>query len=395
MDDQSRSMTVIRVLSAAFCASLAVATACQDQSGRRATEITDSASVRIVSHADVDRQLEWQFIALWEIGGANDSRLPLVELGSHQVAVGSEGNVLVLDEAGSRVLVISKEGELVRTIGRPGEGPGELGMPTALAVDRHGTVAVYDLGRRSIVRWDASGSLLPEVRITAPFWGPKIRTVAEDTAVFTALPDVMADSDHQVLLAWSPDATQTLARLVRPADVLADFPTCGYFGIAIPPIFAPELVWDETAGRIALNVWPEYRIDVLDEGETMLSIRRAMPMREVDRSDALQEVADGLPITVVDCTVPAEEVVRGRGYVDVLPAIADVAFAPTGDLWVTRGRVRGEDRIVDIYSADGSYTGTLPANSPFPAAFLSNGEFVAIELDEHDVPRLVLYHISS
>ena len=127
----------------------------------------------------------------------------------------------------------------------------------------------------------------------------------------------------------------------------------------------------------------------------MLSIRRAMTMREVDRSDALREVADGLPIPVVDCTVPAEEVVLGRGYVDVLPAIAGVAFAPTGDLWVSRSRVRGEDRIVDIYSADGSYTGTLPANSPFPAAFLSNGEFVAIELDEHDVPRLVLYHISS
>ena len=46
-----------------------------------------------------------------------------------------------------------------------------------------------------------------------------------------------------------------------------------------------------------------------------------------------------------------------------------------------------------ISSPDGAYTGTPPAGSPFPIAFLSGGRFAAAETDELDVTRLVVYEM--
>ena len=394
-DERTCPMMTFRILATTACASLVATTACLEKPGRASVELTDSAGVRILVYPNDDRLLQWQFDALWEVGGANDSRLQLVELGNHHVVVDLADNILLLDEVGSRVFVISKAGEFLRTFGRRGEGPGELKVPSALAVDRNGTVSVYDIGKQSLVRWGPTGSLASEVRIPVSFWGPKIRTTAEDTALFAALPNALAQSDEQMLMEWTPAGGRALARLERLPDRMADFPTCGFNGIEIPPLFAPELVWDAAVGRVALNVWPEYRIDVLGNGGPLLSIRRDTPMRKVSASDALREVAEGMPIAVVDCTVPAQEVVRGRGYADVLPAVADLMLAPNGDLWVSRGRFKGEAATVDIYANDGSYKGTLPADSPFPAAFLSSGEFVAIEHDPREVPRLVLYRVVS
>lgn len=388
-------MTTPRILAATACAFLAATTACLERPDPGAVEVVDSAGVRIVTHPSIDRLLHCQFEALWEAGGANDSRLPLAELRNEHIGVDTADNILVLDEVDSRVFVFSKGGELVRTFGRQGQGPGELMAPSALAVDQSGTVSVYDFGKQSMVRWGPAGNLMSEVRIPASFWGPKLRTTAEDGALFTALPNASAETDEQMLLEWTPAGTRALGRLVRIPDRVADFPTCGLSGIKIPPLFAPELVWDELAGRVALNVWPTYRIDVLESGESRLSIRRDSPVRKVSATDALLEVADGLPIPVADCTVPAQEVVRGRGYADVLPAVGDLMLAPNGDLWVSRGRFKGETATIDIYGNDGSYEGTLPAGSPFPAAFLSSGELVAIKHDTHDVPRIILYRVVS
>ena len=56
--------------------------------------------------------------------------------------------------------------------------------------------------------------------------------------------------------------------------------------------------------------------------------------------------------------------------------------------------MKGEARIVDVFDRDGEYLGTLPTGAPEPAAFLANGDLVAVEKDDMDVERIAVYRVS-
>lgn len=68
---------------------------------------------------------------------------------------------------------------------------------------------------------------------------------------------------------------------------------------------------------------------------------------------------------------------------------------PEGRLWVQRGHVRGERAPIDLFAADGEYLGTLQDGAPYPAAFMPGGSVVAVETDELDVPRVVVYRVTK
>ena len=85
--------------------------------------------------------------------------------------------------------------------------------------------------------------------------------------------------------------------------------------------------------------------------------------------------------------------VEKQGHAPVLPAVGEIALAPDRSIWVRRGSVKGEDPIVDVFDGDGTYLGTLPPGSPYPATFLPDGSVVAIERDEMDIDRLVVYRV--
>jgi hypothetical protein len=80
----------------------------------------------------------------------------LARLTTAGLAVGPGDVVYVLDAPNGRVLRLSREGRLLTPLGRAGRGPGELSMPSALAVTPRGTVLVYDSdGRLLGLQWDA------------------------------------------------------------------------------------------------------------------------------------------------------------------------------------------------------------------------------------------------
>lgn len=355
---------------------------------------SDSAGIRIVDHNGPDRPLNWNFTRAWTVGGASDDRLPLPDLGVHQVAVGPAGHIAVLDEAGYRVLVFSPDGEFVRVIGREGGGPGELLSPSALAIEGDGTIAVYDYGKQALVRWRMDGEPRQEVRVAAPYWGPKLRINSSGSPIFTALGAGDAATSEQWLVEWDTDHERRIAHFRRMADRQADLSVCGFGELPMPPLFAPELNWDAAAGRVAYNIDAAYRIDVVEAGRVVSSIRRDIPLRTVTEGMALKEAGDGFPIPLANCTVPPAVLVREQGYAAVVPSITELAMSPAGEIWVRRGSAGDEPRRADVYTRDGAYLGTLSANAPFPAAFLPDGLMIAIEPDSLDVPRIVAYEIT-
>jgi hypothetical protein len=84
--------------------------------------------------------------------------------------------------------------------------------------------------------------------------------------------------------------------------------------------------------------------------------------------------------------------VDAQGFEEFLPAIHAIKLSPGGEIWVERGLVRGEPRIIDVFQ-DGRYMGTLPPGFPFPAAFPEQDRILTVEHDEFDVPFLVSYGI--
>lgn len=71
----------------------------------------------------------------------------------------------------------------------------------------------------------------------------------------------------------------------------------GCVGIALPPIFAPKIIWDVEGRTIVANAATSYVIDVFDSGRKVASYRRANPNRIVDRDDALAELGSGKVVT--------------------------------------------------------------------------------------------------
>lgn len=375
-------------------AAVGLAVACgSDASDGAAPARTDSAGVEILTHTGADRVLSWRFEPLWRMGGYQDERLQLAGLAAHELAADGAGRIYVLDQAGRQVHILSAGGELLGALGRPGAGPGELEAPMALAVDRgEGVVAVYDFGKGGLVRWSPEGEVLEAVVPEAVFWGPKLE-VGRDRVLFTTFRGRTDASTQLALIASSPTSQDTLARFTGPALRRADFPSCGQRGTLVSPLFAPELLWDSQDGRVAVNAGAPYVIDVYEGNRLVRSVRRDLAPREATDAMALRELGDGLYFGAVDCTIPPGEALRGHGYAEVLPEVAALALSPGGELWVLRGAVKGEPNRIDVFRSDGGFRGTLPAGTPFPAAFLPDDRIATVELDSMDVPVVAVYRV--
>lgn len=353
--------------------------------------VSDSAGVRIVDNSAEDHLLDWKFERVWSIGGEDDYKLQLSQLGRHQIGASMNGQIFVLDALANRVHILSLDGLHVGSFGRHGSGPGELRTPLALTLDNDGSVTVYDL-ERGMLRWSADGDPLATTAIGLPFWGPLLRHT-RDGFLFTARGRTPENVLEYRLVHWNRDETDIIARAIRLEDHRADFPSCNLRQVTVSPLFSPALVWDSFDDLIAVNATSNYIIDIYEGGRPALSIRRKVGLRPVDQGIARRQVGSGWSIPGLNCTIPANEAVRGRGYAAHIPSIMAIAISPSGEIWVQRGKVSDEPVQIDVFAADGAYLGTLHPDSPFPAAFADSALIVTVEPDSMDVPRIALYRV--
>lgn len=122
-------------------------------------------------------------------------------------AVGSEGDLAVLDGLGKAVLIIPPHGDPV-VFGQEGDGPGELRVPVAISVTSDG-VHVFDRRRGRLITFDWSGNVVEEV-------------AAEESVTLWMAP-VGADRTLAVHLDLqrSTDAVTDRATLIRSAAALS------------------------------------------------------------------------------------------------------------------------------------------------------------------------------
>ncbi len=354
-------------------------------------QVPDDSAVRVVRDAGTDRLLPWRAREEWRRGGADDDDLSLSSVHARDLTPGDAASVYVLDELGKWVVRLSSEGTVLDSMGGAGAGPGELLQPSALALDPFGNPSAFDRSKGAFVRWAREGGEpLQQVRVGAFVFGPGAALVPEGV-VYRSMRPVGGGSVRYGLSLSESEAGRVRVLVTGPPieSSSADYPTCGATGIMSPVLFAPSLPWHVFDGTIAVVPGYDYRVKVFKDGVERFRIERDVPIRETTHGLALAELAGGWKVN--DCVVPPDEALRGMGLAPTVPAVSDVRIDPTGRIWALRTAVADERRVIDVFSADGVYLGTLPLGFPFPSVFTSDSTFLSIDKDDLDVPILISY----
>lgn len=390
-----RRRRIARRAAIGLAALLTGACAGHDDSPEVDVHRSDSAGVAIVVSSGPDVPLRWTFEPRVTIGDDESSDAAFAALHPSFVAVSPRGEIVVLDGQNHRLIVFDNGGQHLRTFGKQGGGPGELQFPNGLALDPEGNAIVFDFAKRELSRFALDGTVLPGIPRPEerPFDDMAITTAG---TVFSWNEGSRSEQGLESIYLMRDTVPEPIARYRRPATPMVMYESCR-IGMAMGPLFTARLIWDARDDHVIAAGGADYVIDVFEGTRQVGSFRRTIDPVATTTDMATRELDGGMKVrwSNGECTVATEEVIEKRGMAPALPALSRVALAPDGTIWAARGLVKGDTATVDIFSGTGEYRGTLPRGAPMPAAFFPNGDILAIELDELDVPRLVVYRVEG
>ena len=370
--------------------------ACGGEGGASRVQRADSAGVEIVTSGAADVPLAWRFERVRALGGRDEGPESFFQIDPAAVAADAHGNTYILDRGNHRVVVFGPDGRHLRSMGKKGGGPGEMEFPLGMALAPDGSVAVLDPMLGQMVRFGADGRVLPGVAVDRSGGMPEGMAFAGTASVLLVRSfDAERGTTQRLTLAAGADTT-VLAQVQSPPGKQVRFPNCQVIISSMPPIFQPAIHWTAAGSRVAVNRGPEYDVRLFEGARHVRTLRRQVPPSPATAQLAERSVAKGeltIQFGTSQCRIPASDVVKVQGFAPVVPAIDRIALAPDGGVWVAR-YTPGEPRPpADVFGADGAYLGTLPADSPFPAAFLPDGSILAVEEDDLEVQRVVVYRV--
>jgi hypothetical protein len=386
-----------RTVGAVTCSlALIFTAACAAEAPARASLSTtsDSAGVKIVRGPATDTALPWRLVELRRFGGADSGALTFTRVSRSSVATDGHAAIAVLDhDNDNRIHVFDTTGAVLRSMGHTGGGPGETQYPHGLRMDATGAVSVFDGSKSALVRWGPDGSPLPELRLTSArgsSWGSP-RVQGDTMWVLLSFTDSL--NAVRRLERWTPTDTLFIDSTFSPKPRMVMFKCVG---LALPPLFSPELEWTVEAGQLAITAQSRYVVDLREGGRLTRSIRRDIAPVAAQTTDANRLFPDGLKVrfgSSGECVTPSAEVGEKVGVAATIPVVRSAVMSPDGSLWVERYTFQGETPAVDVFDREGQYLGTLTGRS-LPLGFLDNNRVLfAIVNPEDDTTVIGLFRI--
>lgn len=384
-------MTGIRAVASAASLIIAVSlVAGCGGTGTRATTRVDSAGVSIVTYTGPEVPLTWSLDTTLVVGGASEGPASFYRVRPSLLDTDARGRIYVLDDTGKRVSIFDSTGASLGAFGSEGEGPGELEFPLSIAADPGG-VLVYDGAKDAVLAYTLDGALrdpIPYPYSVIRMGFPHVQAEPGGLVLWARDRFQGSESPERMDRLWwvgaSGDTTELVPAMPTPTSTAA-YPECG-MSYSIPVPFAPFPRWSQWEDRVAVSVWPDYRVDVFEGPTEVLSIRRPEAELHLTESDAVARLKTQ-GFVAGPCNTDAATVIRRHGFSPEPQVVRNVALAPSGRLWVQYEGRQGERRI-DLYAADGAYEGSLPEDFPMPMTFLPGDRLVLQLVDSLDVERV-------
>jgi len=359
--------------------------------------------------------------------------------GVTDVAFDHTGNLYVLDATAYRVVVFDARGRYFRTIGRQGDGPGEFGFPSAIALLPGGELVVNDAAKSNLQIFGPDGTFLRTVVVaeelgraagrmrTSPKGGLITETFQLQRLVSQAdggapPPRMQVPARAVTRLTIGDRASGQRLFNAPPRNLQLATPKSAAGGVHVSmsiTAFEPALLWSPTpdGGVAALNAAP-YRITLIDaQGRPTRVLERAIQPRKATKADRKrflenqkQGMAGGMGGGVAMIAFAARDPQAAGGHAagptnlrvssvdikesdvtwnDVIPVISGLGTDSFGRLWVQRSGPDLGDGPIDIIDANTSYLGTL-AKQQLPRAFGPGGRLAYVIKDDLDVQRVVV-----
>ncbi|MGH7468282.1 MAG: 6-bladed beta-propeller [Longimicrobiales bacterium] len=355
----------------------------------------DSAGTRIAVTDARDVALPWTVERARHLGVEDAGPESFYRVSRATVAVHARGSLYVWDPFAHVLHAFDADFQPRWTAGREGAGPGEVRYSNSISVDELERIHVYDGAKQALVVFDKTGRVLPQIDFpSGPIRAREPHFAAVHDGFVYWHRDRFAGGDQRaVQLLWATSADTVVLHSSQPVlSRTAQFAGCPV-RVGLPVLNAARLNWHAVGQRVAINVVPQYVIEVFDSRTRTQIVRRTISpveMTEQEATAAYLERGRGGPMT---CNADAREMMRQVGFEKATQVLADLAVTPQGEIWALRSARNQARGPIDVFDVNGRYLGTLPPGVPFPIAFLSETRFVAAETDELDVERIVVWDI--
>lgn len=353
----------------------------------------------------------------------------------------ANGNLYIFDRQASRIVVVDSDGSFVREFGSPGEGPGELRMALGFTVLRDGTAVILDLGHQAYQLFGADGQFERMVRMGG---GGMMRfgAMAPDPSGLAIISGggggMMAMEAGTGASAPVPPKTRPIERIsLTGDDVETETIAEGWLpprserpqtlegggmrfqmSMAGPRTFEPDLFLGVLPdGGVAFSDSSAYAVKIAGpDGGVSKILRRpfqALPVtdriEEAEKERRLEELTAGegprMQLRMIGPGGGAaqaisqdaiKEMMRGQieqmQFFPEVPVIRGLQTTWSGKIWVQR---RGEEPVsdgpIDVLNTEGHYVGSYPTGEmEMPSSFGPDGLTAYVEMDEFDVPTIVV-----
>jgi len=171
------------------------------------------------------------------------------------IAINSDGNVYVADEALDRISIYTKDGEFIGKWEKPGDGDGEWSKPSGLVFDKNDVLYMVDSGNNRIQKFSKDGSFLGK-------WGSSGTGDGE----FHMPYGIAADGNGDIYVAdWRNDRIQKFS---SDGQFLMKF---GSSGSDPGELNRPTDVAVDKDGDIYVADWKNERLQVFDRNGAYLT----------------------------------------------------------------------------------------------------------------------------